>query len=277
MAPEADGVAAILHAIALNAEVEGVVALLHVSALTSVLFLAFLKIDKVYDGTHDALDQNLEEIRKIASKIVLENGLNDISVNLRDFWRLNIIFPTCIICLISGNPRVLGRVLTLVHFCYRQLHIPLFIYFKKHRHIGAGWLMATISVATFFGCAFALIWKVHIDAHWVKWAFVSQLLVMLLLLATNLISMRMTPVRLKQKCESLMIAVKARMEKQTNSMLKAMLQFEAIRRKERLATQTIVPVPALPSDTAPRKSRVSAARARPRRTRGSSRSKKRVN
>ena len=134
--------------------IEGIVALLHVSALVGALMLAYIKIDKLYEGP-DAFEEGLSEIRDIAREIVLRNGLNGLPVHRRDFGQIFIIFPACVICLIADQPREIGRVMSVLHYCYRQIHIPLFFYFRRRWHIFVGMCMAAVSLAMFFGLAFA--------------------------------------------------------------------------------------------------------------------------
>jgi hypothetical protein len=159
--------------------IEGVIALLH------VMMLAYVKIDKLYEGP-DLFEEGLVKITAIAREIVLQNGLNGLPVNRRDIWRITIVFPACVICLIAGQPREIGRVMGLLHYCYRQVHIPLFFYFQRRWHIFVGTVMATISITLFFGLAYILIWEINPpDPAVIKAGFWTMVGFILWLVVTN--------------------------------------------------------------------------------------------
>jgi hypothetical protein len=206
-------------------DIEGVVALLHVSALVGALMLAYIKIDKLYEGP-DAFQAGLSEIRDIAREIVLRNGLNGLPVHRRDFGQIQIIFPACVICLIADQPREIGRLMSALHCCYRQIHIPFFLYFRHRWHILVGMCMAAVSLAMFFGLAFVLIWKFDLDPRYVKGGFVALAAFTLWLLLTNAIASRLQPPRLRRKCETLMTKIVQRIKDREDRAWKALEDYE---------------------------------------------------
>jgi hypothetical protein len=218
--------------------IEGAVALLHVSALVGALMLAYLKIDKLYDGP-DVFEEGLEQIRDIAREIVLQNGLNGLPVNRRDIWQVIIIFPACVICLIADQPREIGRIMSVLHYCYRQIHIPLFFYFRRRRHIFVGVVMATISITLFFGLAFVLIWDFGpLDPTVVKTGYLIMVAFILWLVMTNTIASRLHPRRLKHKCERLMDKIKQRISEREDRAWKALADYETFKPNRRSTSST---------------------------------------
>jgi hypothetical protein len=219
-------------------DIEGAVALLHVSALVGALMLAYLKIDKLYDGP-DVFEEGLEQIRDIAREIVLQNGLNGLPVNRRDIWQVTIIFPACVICLIADQPREIGRIMSVLHYCYRQIHVPFFFYFRRRRHIFVGAVMATISIMLFFGLAFVLIWDFGpLDPIVVKAGYLAMVAFILWLVVTNTIASRLQPQRLKQKCERLMDKIKQRISEREDRAWKALADYETFKPNRKSTSNT---------------------------------------
>jgi len=207
--------------------IEGVVALLHVSALVGALMLAYIKIDKLYEGP-DAFQAGLTEIQDIAREIVLRNGLNGLPVRRRDFGQILIIFPACVICLVADQPREIGRVMSVLHYCYRQIHIPLFFYFRRRWHIVAGMCMAAVSLVMFFGLAFALIWNFEplMEPTFMKAGYFTLVAFTLWLLMSNSIASRLQPLRLRRKCEELMDKIVQRIKEREDRAWKALEDYE---------------------------------------------------
>jgi hypothetical protein len=204
----------------------GLVALLHLSAVVGVLTLAYVRLDRLNIGS-DPFEKGLDDIKPIAQVIVLETGLQGLAVNRSDIWRISVIFPACVICIIADQPRTIGRIMRVLHCVYRQMHIPFLIYFRHKWHLWVGTVMACISVGMFFFFAAALIWEIA----WINDPVALKISYFVLfgftvwLIITNLFTIYLQPSRLEKKCHRLVDKIHERRKKRERKLLKMLDDF----------------------------------------------------
>jgi hypothetical protein len=204
----------------------GLFALLHLSAVVGALTLAYIRLDKM-SGGDDPFEKGLDDIKPIAQTIVLETGLQGLAVNRNDIWRISMIFPACVICIIADQPRSIGRIMRCLHFAYRQIHIPFLIYFRHKWHIWVGIVMASISVGMFFFFAAVLVWNIE----WMNDPQILKLCYFILfgftawLILTNLFTIYLQPARLEKKCHRLVAQIHKRRKKREAKLLAMLDDF----------------------------------------------------
>lgn len=208
----------------------GLLALLHMSAVVGALAAAYVGLDRSRGG-HTPNEGAYEAARGIAKELLQQLGIGSAGsknvMRSRKWGKLSIFFPTYVICIVARESLNLGVFHEILHFIYRQYHIPFFCYFRRRVDICVTVGIAIGSLSLFFLLAGVLIWRkvAFEDAHFLKPSFVVLFGVATWLLVQGLLSLLATEKRVTNKCNSLHLVITRRLKRRRDDAQKTLDEF----------------------------------------------------
>lgn len=147
------------------AKAEGIAAVLHISAVTSVLCLAYLRLDHDHSADQDArAEQEAAEQNEAAEAF---SGLEinpDTFHKLVRFGRIRMTHPVYVITVMAGIKVTVKLRWRLWFYLSRQRRIPLFVFYRNRHHLHLVTLSAVVSLAALFLYGFGAI----LHWHWIQ-------------------------------------------------------------------------------------------------------------
>lgn len=188
------------------AKSEAVGAVLHISAVTSVLCLAYLRLD------HDqSADTDAREAREAAVREAAREAFNALEVEPETFAKgatfgnIGMLYPVYVVAVMAGIVLEIRAGWRTWYYIVRQRRIPLLVFYRRrhHLHLVAGSAAVSVTALFLFGVGAISGW------HWIENQFLqlatsaALLLSLIVVVLTSVGSTWQQEKRLKKTCGKL--------------------------------------------------------------------------